>query len=102
MSIKLSAGADLARQAQLQSRMQLLQAQRLLIRATAQDGASDAAERLDSELGREAEELSSELKAEKARPWEPGSEVKRQLFRPRTDTLELSARRAPVKIASPR
>ncbi len=93
MSIKLSAGADLARQAQLQSRRQLLQAQRLLIRATAQDGASDAAERLDSELGREAEELGSELKAEKARPWEPGDEVKRQLFRPRRDTLELHGAR---------
>ncbi len=102
MSLRISTGADPARQAELQSRRQLLAAQRLLIKATTQDGASDAAERLDSKLGKKVEELSSELKTEKARPREPGSEVKRQLFRPRTDTLELSARRAPVKIASPR
>ncbi len=93
MSLQISTGADLARQTQLQSRKQLLQAQRLLIKATTQDGASDAVERLDSELGKEVEELSCELKSEKARPWEPSAEVREQLFRPRTDTLELSGTR---------
>ncbi len=92
MWIQTGAGPDLTRQAQLQGRKQLLEAQRLLIKATTQDGASDAVERLDSELGKEVDKLSTELKTEKKQLWEPSAEVKEQLFRPRMDTLELSAR----------
>lgn len=90
MSLRTGAGADLARQAQLQSRRQLLMAQRLLIKATTQDGASDTANRLDTELGKEAEELKTELKDERSEPWEPSGAVKQRLFRPRADMLELS------------